>query len=170
MAAPSGQQIGLVLGLLYACGALLEFMIRILFHEMPRNLPEPFYRRTDLIILRPFMFLVLPALMWPFIMIYRVGKPAVDLFRECCLGKEEEDDVESNWGGSTCSQSSGQSASMSSDGSFVDLEKQETTATTTPGPQVFMSAYFSDSMVTLSPESEAQFSVTSRPKSLDEVH
>lgn len=164
MASSGSHQLSLLFGLLYACGALLEFLARVLFHGIPQHLPEPFYRRKDLIILRPFIFFVLPALVWPFIMIYRVGKPLVDLFRECFLHKE--DGNESNWGGSSCSSCSSENGSSSRISNFVDLEKQEAAAAQ---PQPF-THHFSESAVTLSLELDDQFSIPPHRKSSDEIH
>ncbi|KAF3766946.1 hypothetical protein M406DRAFT_321416 [Cryphonectria parasitica EP155] len=107
------HQLELALGLMYACGILLELLIRM-FQGVPQCIPEAFYQRPCLIALRPVVFFFLPALLWPFIMTYRILRPIINVYRECCLHQEDYFDH-----AETAS-----SASTGSDDMGPDLEKQ----------------------------------------------
>lgn len=67
-------------------------------------------------ILRAVVFFLLPALLWPFLLVYRILKPLYDVVRECCL-------PEHDGGESVLSMTNG------SENEFTDLEKQESNET-----------------------------------------
>lgn len=80
----SGQNsILLVLGLLYACGAGLELLVRI-SQGIPYHVPPPFDRNVCLSVL---FFVILPTVLWPPISIYRITKPLVRAVMDCFRDK-----------------------------------------------------------------------------------
>lgn len=80
---PDQKQIALLLGLLYACGAGLELLVRISQGAPPHYVPPIFERNVYLAIA---ILFILPAILWPPISLYRLLRPLaraiVDCFRE----------------------------------------------------------------------------------------
>jgi len=69
----------LVVGLLYLCGSGLEFLVRI-SQGVPHHVPPPFDRNICLAVL---VFIVLPAILWPPISIYRIARPLIRALMSC---------------------------------------------------------------------------------------
>lgn len=87
----SGQNpILLVVGLIYLCGSGLEFLVRIT-QGIPHHLPPPFDRNICLAVL---VFIVLPAILWPPICIYRIARPLIRAIVFCF--REKVDTVTSD--------------------------------------------------------------------------
>lgn len=86
------DQIILAFGLLYGCGAVIELLIR-LYHGPPQDMPPVFTRNNCCIFVgQPFVYFVLPALLWPLVMLHMILRPVVGVIRECCCCCGEEDD------------------------------------------------------------------------------
>lgn len=84
MMTSSRDQLLLVFGLLYGCGALIELLIRV-SQGLPRPV-APFFTRNVLCsaVLQPAFFFVLPALLWPLVIAHRIFGPLVAVIQECC--------------------------------------------------------------------------------------
>lgn len=97
--ASSQDQLLLVFGLLYGCGALVELLIRI-FQGTPWQIPQFFYQHYVSAFLQPVVFCLLPALLWPLIILYTVLRPAIEVFQECCGSKDDfsasDDDIDTS--------------------------------------------------------------------------
>lgn len=88
------SQLALVLGLIYACGAVLELFIRI-SQGVPHSLPPRFERNIFLVLI---VFFLLPTLLWPFVCLYRIMAPIIRLILECARPKVDSissDDLDS---------------------------------------------------------------------------
>lgn len=81
----SRDQYLIVFLILYGCGALIELLIRV-SQGLPRPTPPFFARRSALCstVLQPAVFFVLPALLWPLVIVHRILGPVVAVVRECC--------------------------------------------------------------------------------------
>lgn len=76
------DQVGLVFLLIYACGALVELLIRMSL-GVPAWAKPAFEQHICLVILQPFVFILIPALIWPLIVLYRIFRPLYDILAEC---------------------------------------------------------------------------------------
>lgn len=81
---------GLVFGLVYACGAILELVVRI-SQGIPRPLPPALERNNYLV---PIVLFLVPMVLWPFVSIYRIMAPIFRLISECTCGPADTDSLD----------------------------------------------------------------------------
>lgn len=87
------DQIDLVFLLIYACGALVELLIRISL-GVPTWAKPTFEKTIFLIALQPVVFILLPALIWPLVALHHIFRPICDRIVGCCCGRlARKDDV-----------------------------------------------------------------------------
>lgn len=78
-----------VFGLIYACGALIELLVRV-FQGIPRYVPPILNRHLCCTLCgQPVVFFLLPAMVWPFIMVHRILQPIIGVCRECCWDRDD---------------------------------------------------------------------------------
>lgn len=137
------DQLLIVFGLLYCSGALIELLIRT-SKGIPTSLP-PFFTQNAFcsVVLRPAVFLVLPVLLWPFVIAHRLLSPVVSCVGEfccCCLGRDREEEDYGNERGFdddeiTIAGDSVEFAMMNRSGSTMDvLEKVAAAREDSPRP------------------------------------
>lgn len=127
------NQVGLVFLLIYACGALVELLIRMSL-GVPAWARPAFEQHIFLIALQPIVFILLPALLWPLVALYRLLRPVYDFIAKRCTQRKrdatavEREAAAAGAGAPTTTANGGippspSRASITS--SIHDLEKQE---------------------------------------------
>lgn len=141
------NQVGLVFLLIYACGALVELMIRMSL-GVPAWAKPAFEKHIMLVALQPVIFMLLPALLWPLMVTYRLLRPVYDFVAaRCCSCYRSRasanrptttDDAHAprtttaNGGIPLTPSRPSMASSMAS--TIPDLEKQDLQLETSPGP------------------------------------
>lgn len=141
------NQVGLVFLLIYACGALVELLIRMSL-GVPAWAKPAFEQHICLVALQPVVFMLLPAILWPLVALYRLFRPVYDFTAER-LARREAAKAAAAAAATTApgGGAGGGTAATTADGgipltssrtsiasSLHDLEKQEIQIETAPAP------------------------------------
>lgn len=114
MASDSNQPL-LVICIIYACGFVIELLIR-LSEGIPHPLPPIFNDNLFLLLAQPFIFILGPALFWPIASLHRLLRPIVRMCHERRSKRAQEPSGDNDNRSDTDSDSG-------SDFSSIDLEK-----------------------------------------------
>lgn len=117
------NQAGLVILLIYACGALVELLIRMSL-GVPSWARPAFEQHFCLVLLQPVVFMLIPALLWPLVALYRLFRPLYDIIMER-FGSGTSQSRADGVHGHGSPQGNPFTISNASITSLQDLEKQE---------------------------------------------
>lgn len=86
------NQIALEILVIYVCGALAELLIRLSLGT-PTWAKPAFEKNVYLVALQPVVFILLPALIWPLVLLHHLFRPVCNRIVKCCAGRKQADNT-----------------------------------------------------------------------------
>lgn len=100
------DHVGLVFLLVYACGALVELLIRLSL-GVPAWARPTFAKNRVLAALQPVVFVLVPALLWPLVALHHLFRPVCDWVVARCCGRRRARDEEEDAAATTTTHEGG---------------------------------------------------------------
>lgn len=84
------NQVELEILVIYGCGALAELLIRLSLGT-PAWAKPAFEKNLFMVALQPVVFILLPAIIWPLVLLHHLFRPVFNKIVKCCAGRKQPD-------------------------------------------------------------------------------